>query len=917
MSADTPRAGAAGSWIAELSGVTHRYGAVHALSDVTLKVPAGCMAGLIGPDGVGKSTLLALIAGVRRLQAGHIQVLGQDIANSAARRANAPQVAYMPQGLGRNLSQTLTVRENLDFFGRLFGQKAEERAARIEMLLEATGLAPFPDRPAGKLSGGMKQKLSLCSALIHDPDLLILDEPTTGVDPLSRRQFWELIDTLRARMPNMSVIVATAYMEEAERFNWLAAMNDGKVIASGSPAELRSQTGAATLEQAFVSLLPPEDRGEDQGPVVLPPRPADGDGLPAIEARNLTKRFGKFTAVDNVSFVIPEGEIFGFLGSNGCGKSTTMKMMTGLLDPTEGETRLFGEPLRASDMKSRLRIGYMSQSFSLYTELTVTQNLELHAELYEIPPQRRAARVAAVLEEFELTEVAQSMPESLPLGIRQRLQLAVATIHEPRILILDEPTSGVDPVARDAFWRALIRMSRDRGVTIFISTHFMNEAERCDRISLMHAGRVLEVGAPAEIVERRGKATLEEAFIDCLQAEQPEEAVSAPADLSAYDRERSGQGALARSATRLWAYCWRETLELLRDPIRLFFAIVGPLILMLTMGYGISFDVDKLSFAVFDQDRTPESRLLAEQFTSIKQFSERPEIMAPADLDRRMSTGEIAIALDIPDGFGRKLRQGQNPEVLLWVDGAMPFRAQTARSYALGLLNQFSDEVKAELGTSGTVSVDIETRYLFNQAFKSANAMVPSMMMLILMLIPAIMSAISVVREKETGTIANFRSTPVTRPEFLVGKQLPYIVIAWGSFWMLTAMGRWVFGVPFTGSLPVLAAISLIYVCASTGFGQLISSFTRTQVSAVFATAVIAIIPTVNFSGLIVPVSSLQWGGRMLGLSFPGAWYQPASVGSFVKGFGWSDLTVNALVIAGFALLYLALAVLATRKQEA
>ncbi|GHG94046.1 ribosome-associated ATPase/putative transporter RbbA [Pseudodonghicola xiamenensis] len=916
MRADTPRAGAAGSWIAELSGVTHRYGGVHALSDVTLNVPAGCMAGLIGPDGVGKSTLLALIAGVRRLQSGHIQVLGQDIAKSAARRDNAPRVAYMPQGLGRNLSPTLSVRENLDFFGRLFGQKAQERRARIEMLLQATGLAPFPDRPAGKLSGGMKQKLSLCSALIHDPDLLILDEPTTGVDPLSRRQFWELIDTLRERMPNMSVIVATAYMEEAERFDWLAAMNDGKVIASGSPEALRSQTGAETLEQAFVSLLPEEDRGEDQGPVVLPPRPADGDGPPAIEALNLTKKFGDFTAVDDVSFTIPEGEIFGFLGSNGCGKSTTMKMMTGLLDPTEGETRLFGETLRASDMKSRLRIGYMSQNFSLYTELTVRQNLELHAELYEIAPDQRAPRVAEVLAEFELDEIAASMPESLPLGIRQRLQLAVATIHEPRILILDEPTSGVDPVARDAFWRTLIKLSRDRGVTIFISTHFMNEAERCDRISLMHAGRVLEVGAPAEIVERRGAATLEEAFIDCLQAEQPEDEASAPVDLTDYGADRSGQGALARSFTRLWAYSWRETLEFLRDPIRLFFALVGPLILMLTMGYGISFDVDELSFATFDQDRTPESRLLAEQFTSIKQFTEKPEIMAPADLDRRMGTGEVAIVLDIPDGFGRKLRQGQEPEVLLWVDGAMPFRAQTARSYALGLLNQFSDEIRRETGVQGS-SVNFETRYLFNQAFKSANAMVPSMMMLILMLIPAIMSAISVVREKETGTIANFQSTPVTRVEFLLGKQLPYVIIAWTSFWMLGAMGRWVFGVPFTGSLPVLAGISLLYVCATTGFGQLVSSFTRTQVSAVFATAVLAIIPTVNFSGLIVPVSSLQPVGRMVGLSFPGAWYQPASVGTFVKGFGGAELMINALVIAGFALLYLVLSVLAMRKQEA
>ncbi|MDP3340834.1 ribosome-associated ATPase/putative transporter RbbA [Frigidibacter sp.] len=893
---------------ARLTGVSHDYGRTRALDDVALDIPAGCMAGLIGPDGVGKSTLLALVAGVRRLQKGRITVLGGDMATARSRRANAPRIAYMPQGLGRNLYPTLTVRENLDFFGLLFGQGAAERNARIAMLLKATGLDPFPDRPAGKLSGGMKQKLSLCSALIHDPDLLILDEPTTGVDPLSRGQFWDLIDHIRTERPGMSVLTATAYMEEADRFDWLAAMDAGRVITSGTPAELRAKGGGTTLEAAFVNFLP-EDRRGDTTPVILPPR-VEGEGaVPAIEATDLTKRFGAFIAVDDVSFTIPAGEIFGFLGSNGCGKSTTMKMLTGLLTPTEGMTKLFGEPMTAGDMESRLRIGYMSQSFSLYGELTVRQNLVLHARLYALPRADHAPRIAEVLRDFDLDHVADALPEDLPLGIRQRLQLAVAVLHRPRILILDEPTSGVDPVARDVFWRMLIKLSRDDGVTIFISTHFMNEAERCDRISLMHAGKVLEVGAPAEIVARHGAPSLEAAFIEVLATELGDAA--RPLTTGSMQMPSTPPSRLA-GVVRARAYAWRETLELIRDPIRLFFALAGPVILFITMGYGISFDVDKLSIGVLDQDQSAESQRLVEGFTSVRQFAAAPPAAGPEELAALMGRGRITLALDIPEGFGRRLAGGEVPEISIWVDGAMPFRAETARSYALGVLDRGQGD-----GAASADPVSFETRFLFNQAFKSANAMVPSILMLVLMLIPAIMAAISVVREKETGTIANFRSTPVTRPEFLIGKQIPYIVLAWGSFWMLFLLGRGLFGVPFTGSLWAFGLVALVYVTATTGFGQLISSFTATQVAAVFGTAIIAIIPTVNFSGLIMPTSTLAPAGRAIGQAFPGAWFQPVSVGSFVKGFGAVDLLVPALVLAGFALVYLGLAVAGLRKQEA
>ncbi|MGN6098849.1 MAG: ribosome-associated ATPase/putative transporter RbbA [Bosea sp. (in: a-proteobacteria)] len=903
---------------ARLMRVTHRYGKVTALDDLTIDFPAGRMIGVIGPDGVGKSTLLALIAGVRAIQQGSVHALGGDLAVTAEREARRGRIAYMPQGLGRNLYPTLSVFENIDFHARLFGQGGAERRSRIDELLRATGLDPFESRPAAKLSGGMKQKLSLCCALIHDPDLLVLDEPTTGVDPLSRGQFWDLIDTIRARRPGMSVVVATAYMEEAERFDWLVAMDDGRAIATGTPAELREQAGQPTLDAAFVALLPEAKRAQHRE-VELRPRVTSDDATPAIEAEGLTRRFGDFVAVDHVSFRIGRGEIFGFLGSNGCGKSTTMKMLTGLLPASEGTAKLFGKRLAADDMETGRNVGYMSQAFSLYTELTVRQNLVLHAELYHLPPAEIPGRIAELLARFDLEGVAGERPDSLPLGIRQRLQLAVAVLHRPAMLILDEPTSGVDPIARDAFWRTLIDLSRDDGVTIFLSTHFMNEAERCDRISFMHAGKVLAVGTPQELVRSRGAGTLEEAFIAYLKEDAGSADFAGVPAAPPAAAARPLPPARRFDPRRLWACTRRETMELLRDPIRLSFAFLGPLLLMLAFGFGISFDVENLKFATFDQDKSMESRQLVEAFSSSRYFDERPPIGSADELDRRLRSGELQLAIEIPPSFGRDLMSGRVPELSVWLDGAMPFRAETTRGYVTGLATQYVQGFAAGHAASSHAPepVTIETRFRYNQDFKSANAMVPSVIMLMLIVIPAIMSAIGVVREKETGSIANFRSTPISRFEFLFGKQLPYIGVAMGSFLMLVVIALTVFAVPIKGSAWILLLATLLYVSATTGFGQLISSFTRTQVSAVFATAILSIIPAVNFSGLMVPVASLSGGGRLIGTSLPPAWYQPVSVGVFTKGLGVAELWPNLLVLAGFFLLFLVVAQLGLRKQEA
>jgi len=633
-----------GDAIARLKDVTHLYGKIAALDAVTLDLPAGCMVGLIGPDGVGKSSLLGIIAGARQIQSGKVCVLDGDMANAAHRAAVCPRTAFMPQGLGKNLYPDLSVRENIEFFSRLFGQSRCERGHRIAELLAGTGLTPFADRPTKKLSGGMRQKLGLCCSLIHDPDLLILDEPTTGVDPLSRRQFWELIERIRSRRRAMSIIVATAYMEEAERFDWLIAMDNGRVLATGTPAQLRAQTGTRTVEDAFIALLP-EQRRSGHRELQMPPRRII-DTEPVIAARDLTRRFGDFIAVDHVSFTIERGEIFGFVGSNGCGKTTTMKMLTGLLPASEGEALLFGRPIDASDLRSRNRVGYMSQSFSLYTELTVRQNLDLHARLYHLPVHKARARIAKLIDRFGLADHVGQRVLDLPLGIRQRLSLAVAVVHEPEMLILDEPTSGVDPLARDRFWESLIDLSRNQGVTIFVSTHFMNEAERCDRISLMDSGRVLATNTPAGLVKARGVATLEDAFIAHLEEVSKAHAVAALAETALEASRRSGATAVKRSfsAQRLFACTIREALELLRDPIRLGFALLGTTFLMLVFGFGISTDVNNLSFAVLDRDQSHESRPISKRCAARPTFSKKPRspIMAISSGGSRTGTSAPA-----------------------------------------------------------------------------------------------------------------------------------------------------------------------------------------------------------------------------------------------------------------------------------
>ncbi len=908
--------------VARLDNVSLSYGKTQALDGVSLEVPARRMVGLIGPDGVGKSSLLALVAGARQIQQGSVQVLDGDMTSRHHRRVVCPRIAYMPQGLGKNLYPTLTVFENLEFFGRLFGQAREERRWRIDGLTRSTGLHPFLDRPAGQLSGGMKQKLGLCCALIHDPDLLILDEPTTGVDPLSRNQFWELIEHIRADRPQMSVLVATAYMDEAQRFDHLVAMDAGRVLATGTPAELLARTASASLEEAFIRLLPEAKRRQHRELVITPRQHNDSI---AIEAHGLTMRFGDFVAVDQVNFRIERGEIFGFLGSNGCGKSTTMKMLTGLLPASEGEAFLFGKPVDPHDMQTRQRVGYMSQSFSLYSELTVLQNLDLHARLFHIPAERRAARIGEMLERFGLSAEADSLPTSLPLGVRQRLSLAVAVIHNPEILILDEPTSGVDPIARDGFWELLVQLSRQDGVTIFISTHFMNEALRCDRISLMHAGRVLDSDTPQALMDKRGLPSLEATFIAYLEEAAAENAASLPAPASSPAPVAAAPAAPGRTADRqsrfslrrLLSYSRRESMELRRDPIRATMAMLGTVILMFIMGYGISFDVENLSYAVLDRDQTSTSQSYLLNMSGSRYFIEQAPLASHAELDQRLRSGDISLAVEIPPNFARDLKRGSPPQVAFWIDGAMPMRADTIKGYVQGIHLSYLQQLAREAGVDNLgAPTEVAVRYRYNPDVQSLPAMMPAMIPLLLMMIPAMLTALGVVREKELGSITNFYVTPTTRLEFLIGKQLPYIALGMVNFAMMVLLAVYLFGIPVKGSLLTLTFGALLYIACATGLGLLMSSILNSQIAAIFGTTIATLLPAIQFSGLTHPVSALEGASAFIGQLYPTSHFLIISRGVFSKALNLADLYPYFIPMLLTIPVLTLLSIAGLRKQE-
>jgi len=556
----------------------------NAIDDISLAIRAGELTALVGPDGAGKTTLVRMMAGLLRPDAGTLQVLGTDV--QADPQAVQDRISYMPQRFG--LYEDLSVEENLDLYADLHGVPRDVRRERFGRMLEMTDLASFTQRPAGKLSGGMKQKLGLACTLVRSPDLLLLDEPSVGVDPLSRRELWKIIEQLIAD-EQLSVIVSTAYMDEAERCAQVFVLNHGKLLAEGTPEDLRKKTkdltyvaeapadeparelqallidapdhvvdavpkggriwfirrpetpertldtlldGApfeprkADLEDAFMLLLREHaeeagDRGAGSPTQAIERPDHHEENGPVIVVRDLVRKFGDFTAVASTSFDVQRGEIFGLLGPNGAGKTTTFRMLCGLLPATSGHLEVAGRDLRTARAKARARIGYVSQKFALYGNLTVRENLDFFAGAYGLDGSRAKDRVETVLKQFELDPRAPS--GILPTGYKQRLAMAASLLHEPEILFLDEPTSGIDPLARRVFWRTITALAQS-GVTIVVTTHFMEEAEYCDRIAIQDAGRLLAIGTPAEVRAEGGEDAVDmnAAFIAIVERARTE-----------------------------------------------------------------------------------------------------------------------------------------------------------------------------------------------------------------------------------------------------------------------------------------------------------------------------------------------------------------------------------------------------------
>ncbi|MCE2933628.1 MAG: ABC transporter permease, partial [Hyphomicrobiales bacterium] len=491
--------------------------------------------------------------------------------------------------------------------------------------------------------------------------------------------------------------------------------------------------------------------------------------------------------------------------------------------------------------------------------------------------------------------------------------------------------SGVDPAARELFWRLIVDLSRQEGVTVFVTTHFMNEAERCDRISLMHAGRVLAVGTPEKLAAERGGGSLEEAFIACLQvadgtpaapvakapfAKAPD-AKPAAAEAASPPRSPPARSPLAASFGRILAFARRETIELLRDPVRLAFGLLGPLFLLITLGYGISFDVERIAFAVLDRDRSVESATLTQAFESSRYFRVAEPLGGDREAEARLGAGRLGLAIDIPPGFGHDLRQGRAPELGIFIDGAVTFSAETARGYASGVIDTFLRRLARQEGSPlPEPIIDVVPRFRYNQSFRSVVAIAPGVIMMLLAMIPAMMTALGVVREREIGSIINLSVSPASVGEFLLGKQIPYLFLGCVSAMMLVTLMVGQFGVPIQGSLSAFALGALLYVFAMTAFGLLISAFVRSQVAAIFASAIITTTLALNFSGYLYPLSALTESGRMMAHAFPAAWFQMISLGTITKGLGFSAFTLPYLVLGAFGLLFLAAAGLFLRKQE-
>ena len=950
---------------------------VHALDGVSLEVPQGSLTALVGPDGAGKTTLVRLATGLIAPDGGELTVLGINVAVDPQQVQT--RIGYMPQRFG--LYEDLSVQENLDLYADLHGVPRHERARRYPELMEMTALGPFAKRLAGRLSGGMKQKLGLACTLVRSPDFLILDEPTVGVDPLSRRELWEIIQRL-VNDEGLSVLVSTSYLDEAERCAQAIVLHQGRVLASGDPATVRSLADGKTfltepsagqtarglqarlLNQAAIvdavpegghvrfvlsaapqslqsvsalaggdAVAPVDARFEDgfmvllhrnspARPVVVPisltRRPAQNGGEAVVETHDLVRRFGAFTAVDHISFEVRRGEVFGLLGPNGAGKTTTFRMLCGLLAASEGTLRVAGVDLRRARASARSRIGYVAQKFSLYGQLSVIENLDFFAGAYGLFAKKRSERVEWALEQFELGQLARLPSEQLPGGYKQRLAMAAALMHEPDIVFLDEPTSGVDPLARREFWQRIAALAQ-QGVTVIVTTHFMEEAEYCDRVVIMDAGRVLAQGTPAEIRRRAKPApgrepTMEDAFIAIVEEARRAEGDRAQAaeagdtvTISASPR------LLAPSARRVWSLVRKESRQMIRDASSVAIGIVLPVVLILVFGYGLSLDVRDAPLAVVLEEASPEATDLAGAF-QLSPYFDVTMLTSMPQAQELMLAREVDAIVRLRSDFDRKLNLGQ-ADVQILVRGTDSNRARIIEAYIAGAIGTWVGQRAAEGRPLVTGPVVLADRLWFNEANESRYFLVPGLIVVIMTLIGAFLTALVMAREWERGTLESLFVTPVRVSEILLSKTIPYFVVGIIGLALCILAARFLFHVPLRGSLWVLCGASMLYLLVALNMGLLISSVVKNQFVASELAILVTFLPAMMLSGFLFDLRSVPTAVRVITYVLPARWFVAILQTVFLAGDVWAVFLPSFIVLAVMAVVLRTLVRMSTRKR--
>lgn len=1053
---------------------------VRAVDGVSLDLAPGTINGLLGPDGAGKTTLLRLAAGLLLPDAGSLTVLGRDTVAEA--QAVQSAIGYMPQRFG--LYEDLSVAENLSLYADLHGVSAAQRAERWPALMRMTGLEPFLGRLAGRLSGGMKQKLGLACTLVRSPRLLLLDEPTVGVDPLSRRELWNIVFSL-VREHGITVLASTAYLDEAEHCDRVAIMHHGRLVGDGAPGDftrplvgrtwfvtptmraraaqtlldaapgvtdavlhaggvrLLTDTPEAALALVDCGLLSSDGNGDGDGDgpepgsvgrlaprapgfedgflalfAALPQEPGTGeepapaasaphetfvaasappepdcpphalatspvpdasDAPPVIEVRDLERRFGTFMAVKGASFDVRRGEIFGLLGPNGAGKSTIFRMLCGLLPPTGGSLRVAGVDLRRAPATARRRVGYVAQKFSLYGQLSVIENLRFFASAYGLSGAARESRIAWALRDFDLADAADAQSGELSLGYRQRLAMACALMHEPDILFLDEATSGVDPLARREFWRRITALA-ESGVTVIVTTHFLDEAEYCDRMAILVGGEVLALGTPAEIralapaTDERtdqprlgmhmdggqqdapgyasGPATIERAFIALAERHRanapgtaeppsapgtppltgtPGSGPTTPAALAAQTqdiRPTAVRGLLVRMRGLLR----KEWLQVMRDPSAIAIALIMPVVLLLLFGYGISLDARDVPVAIVADDLGPEAMefaarlLLADTFrprvvTGMRQAEEDLRagrvdaiVHLQSDFARRLSdaTAGASASTARPDGAPPAGDTGTVP-VQLIINGVDPNNARTVSGYITTVWQSWLSGRVAAAGQAPAVR--LVPRMWFNPASDSRYFLVPGLMVLIMTLTGALLTAMVMAREWERGTMEALLVTPVRMGELLTGKLLPYFVLGMGGMVLTVIMALYLFGVPLRGSLAVLAGAASLFLTAALGMGLFISVLARNQFIAGQAALLATFLPALFLSGFIFDLESTPAFVQVVSYIIAARYFATLLKTIFLAGDVWEVIVPNALALAALAAFFLTVARLRCRKR--